>query len=232
MTGENPMPKDFPGPTLAPTSGGKADSLVVLIHGYGANGDDLISLGKVWGSQLPNTAFVAPHGPEVCEVNPSGNQWFDLRQWNPFEIMKSLQALTPEFNSYLDHLLKTYDLPPKKLALVGFSQGAVLALHIALHRLPCAGVLSYSGAFLDDPSEILVARPPVLLIHGQEDTILSAEFSKSAEQRLKELQVPVTLKLLPNLGHGIDDRGLELGEAFLKNIFSEKGREALVESNK
>ncbi len=214
--GDNKMTTTFSGPSLPPASGGKPDSLVVLIHGYGADGEDLLSLGKTWSSILPHTLFVAPHGPVVCEMNPSGNQWFSLKDWNPARILKELQTLTPSFNSYLDGLLKTHGLPPEKLALVGFSQGAILALHIALHRPKCAGVVAYSGAFVDDPTELKVANPPILLIHGMEDQVLLASFSQKAEERLKSLSVPVTLSLLPSLEHGIDGRGLGMGGAFLK----------------
>jgi phospholipase/carboxylesterase len=215
--GEHKMTTTFSGPSLPPASGGKPDSLVVLIHGYGADGEDLLSLGKTWSSTLPNTLFVAPHGPIVCEMNPSGNQWFGLRDWDPARILKEVQELTPSFNRYLDGLLKTHGLPPEKLALVGFSQGAVLALHVSLHRPRCAGVVSYSGAFLDDPMELKIARPPILLIHGMEDQVLPSSFSQMAEEGLKALAVPVTLSLLPGLEHGIDGRGLGMGGAFLKD---------------
>ena len=220
--GENKMTTTFSGPSLPPASGGKPDSLVVFIHGYGSDGEDLISLGKAWASILPNTLFVAPHGPIACEVNPSGNQWFGLRDWDPARILKEVQALTPAFNRYLDGLLKTHGLPPEKLALVGFSQGAMLALHVALHRPRCAGIIGYSGAFLDDPIELKVARPPILLIHGTEDQVLPPSFSQMAEARFKALSVPVTLSLLPGLEHGIDGRGLGMGGAFLKDHLYKK----------
>ncbi len=214
--GENNMTKTFSGPSLLPASGEKPDSLVVLIHGYGANGDDLLSLGKSWASLLPNTLFIAPHGPVVCEVNPSGNQWFGLRDWDPERILKEIQILTPSFNRYLDGLLKIHAIPPEKLAIVGFSQGAILGIHVALHRPPCAGVVAYSGAFLDDPTKLKLARSPILLIHGTEDQVLPSSFSQEAEERLKALRIPVNLSLLPGLGHGIDGRGLGMGGTFLK----------------
>lgn len=223
--GENKMTTTFTAHTLAPPSGNKPDSIVVLIHGYGANGEDLLSLGNAWASLLPNTLFVAPDGPDVSEVNPKGNQWFSLGDWRPAEkfteiqlarMMKDLQNLTPSLNHYLDNLLKIHNLPSEKLALVGFSQGAMVALHLALHRDSCAGVVAYSGAFLDDPKEIKIGRPPVLLIHGLNDQLLPPFFSQAAEEDLKALHVPVTLSLLPGLEHGIDGRGLGMGGAFLK----------------
>ena len=149
--GETNMNATFSGPSFGPASGGNPDSIVVLIHGYGSDGEDLLSLGKSWGSLLPNTLFVAPHGPVACEMNPSGNQWFGLKDWESLRILKEIQALTPVFNRYLDGLLKSHNLPSNKLALVGFSQGAMLALHVALHRPQSAGVVPTRELFLMTP---------------------------------------------------------------------------------
>lgn len=239
--GENKMTTTFSGPSLSAASGGKPDSIVVLLHGYGADGEDLLSLGKTWASLLPNTLFVAPNGPTPSKRNPFGNQWFNLDNWNPDqpmsksqidEIMAEIKTITPSFNQYLDHLLKTHDLTPERLALVGFSQGAMLALHIALHRPQCAGVVAYSGAFWVDPNELKIARPPIFLIHGQADSLVPPSFSEMAEERLKALGVPVNLSLLPGLGHGIDGRGLGMGGAFLKEHLYENAPSDLWEQAK
>jgi phospholipase/carboxylesterase len=222
--GENKM-TTFTAHSLPPASGLKPDSIVVLIHGYGANGKDLLALGDSWSDLLPNTLFIAPDGPDKSEVNPFGNQWFGLSDWDPAQkltkdhvsrMVREIQELTPSFNRYLDELLQTYGLPPEKLALVGFSQGAMLSLHIGLHRPLCAGVIAYSGAFLEDIKEVKVAHPPVLLIHGADDQLLSPVFSQVAKGRLESLGVSVALTVLPDLGHGIDERGLSMGGAFLK----------------
>ncbi|MBS0271474.1 MAG: prepilin peptidase [Proteobacteria bacterium] len=230
--GENEMNIVFSGPSLQPFSGSQPKSIVVLIHGYGADGDDLLALGKSWASLLPDTLFIAPHGPSVCEMNSSGNQWFGLKDWDSARILKEIQTLTPSFNRYLDALLKTYNLSPDRLALVGFSQGAMLALHIAIHRPQCAGVVAYSGAFLNDPKELKVGRPPILLIHGTEDQVLQASFSQMAAEHLKALHIPVTLSLLPELEHGIDGRGLGMGGAFLKEHLYETPPSHLWEQKK
>lgn len=228
--GENKMIIPFVDYSIPPASGQKPDSIVVLIHGYGSNGQDLLSLGHSWTHQLPNTLFVAPDGPAASEVNPYGNQWFGLHDWDPSQkltdeqikrMVKDIQVLRPSFNHYLDDLLKTHGLPPEKLALVGFSQGAMVALHLGLHRPQCAGVIAYSGAFLDDPQETKIAHPPVLLVHGLEDELLPPFFSQIAEEHLKQLHVPVTLSLLPGLSHGIDKQALELGAIFLKTQFTQ-----------
>lgn len=220
------MDDSFSGPSCGPATGGKPDSLVVLIHGYGADGEDLLALGRAWSSLLPTTVFVSPHGPLECEENPGGRQWFGLRDWDPSRIIKEIQAITPSFNKYIDSLLATYHLSPSRVGFVGFSQGAMIALHIALSRPQCAGVVAYSGAFLDDPTELKVAKPPVLLVHGEEDPVLSPSLSQAAEARLKMLGVPVTLSLLPQLDHQIDGRGLGIGGAFLKDVFTTDKKEA------
>lgn len=223
--GEKEMITPFVDYSIPPASGQKPDSIVVLIHGYGSNGRDLLSLGHAWAHQLPNTLFVAPDGPTASRINPYGNEWFGLHDWDPAQklsqaqiarMVKDIQVLTPSFNQYLNNLLKTHGLPPEKLALVGFSQGAMVALHLALHRPQCAGVIGYSGAFLDDPQETKVAHPPVLLVHGLEDDLLPPFSSQIAEEHLKKLNIPVSLTLIPGLGHSIDRKGLELGGAFLK----------------
>lgn len=222
----------FKAHTLVPTSGHQPDSIVVLLHGYGSNGRDLLSLAHAWAPQFPNTLFVSPDGPEQSDVNPFGNQWFGLDDWHPTEqltkenvarMMRDVQALTPSVNHYLDDLLKTHGLPPEKLALVGFSQGAMLALHVGLHRPQCAGVVAYSGAFLEDLNEAILARPPVLLIHGAEDQVVSALFAQIAKGRLESHNVPVTLSVLPHLDHSIDGRGLGMGAAFLKENLYKAG---------
>ena len=117
--------------------------------------------------------------------------------------------------------MKTYKLPPERLGLVGFSQGAMVALHLALLRPQCAGVVAYSGAFLDDPTEFKLAKPPVLLIHGADDLVLTPSLSEKAESRLKMLGVPVTFSLLPQLDHQIDGRGLGMGGAFLQDVLGD-----------
>lgn len=239
--GENKMTIKFSGPSLQPASGGKPDSIVVFLHGYGANGHDLLSIGKVWAPLLPNTLFVAPHGPDASKLNPSGNQWFSLDDWDPDQpltptqiarMLTDIQTITPSFNQYLDDLLKTHNLPPEKLAFVGFSQGSMFALSVALHYPQCAGVVAYSGAFLENPMKPITSRPPVLLVHGQEDRLVSPGYSQMAEERLKALKVPVTLALVPNLDHGIDERGLAVGGAFLRKHLDENAQPDLWEKAK
>ena len=222
--------------SIPPSSGLKPESIVVLIHGYGSHGRDLLSLGHAWTHYLPHTLFVAPDGPAPSKRNPFGNEWFGLDDWDPSQklteeqiarMVKDIQILAPSFNRYLDNLLTTHNLPPEKLAIVGFSQGAMVALHLGLQRPQCAGVIAYSGAFLDDPEQEKVAHPPVLLVHGLDDDVVPSYSSELAEGHLHHLHVPVTLCLLPRLNHGIDKKGLELGRAFLKDHLDKKSQSGL-----
>jgi len=145
------MPRPLDGPRLAPASG-TARSLVVFIHGYGANGDDLIALGQMWRAALPDTAFVSPHAPEECAANPfGGRQWFPLTLRDEQELVDGLAQAGPDLDAFLDGELERHALGPEALALVGFSQGTMMALHVGLRRNEgLAALVGYSGveAFL------------------------------------------------------------------------------------
>jgi len=206
--------------TLPPKAGGKPDSIVVFLHGYGSNGTNLLSLGYVWRDLLPHTLFVAPDALHPHPEVPGGYAWFGLQDWDTHRILKEIQHITPQMNQYLDGLLKEYGVAPEKLVLVGFSQGAMLSLHVGLHRPRCAGIIAYSGALLEDPKELKVAAPPVLLIHGTEDEVLEADLSSQAHASLQRQGVPATLYLFPHLAHSIDERGLEKGGEFLREVLS------------
>lgn len=194
----------------------KADSLVVLLHGYGSDGKDLISLSQPWRGVLPHTCFVAPNAPKVCEQFAGGFQWTSLRDWDPARIVGELQELRPQLNAFIDGKLKELDLAPDRLVLVGFSQGVFVSLDVALHRPECAGVLGYSGGLFEDPISMKIAKPPVLLVHGEDDTVVNPETSRVAAEQLKRLGCEVELELLPGLDHGINERGVAMGAAFIK----------------
>lgn len=208
----------FSASTLPPASGNKPDSLVVLFHGDGDTGRNFVLLGRLWQKILPNTLFVAPNAPRDCK-RILGKQWVSMGRKNAGQLLRELKALMPSLNRFLDSLLKTYGLPSEKLALVGFSQGVRVALHAGLRR-PCAGILAYSGAFTDDPTKQLLSHSPVLLIHGLEDPNAPFSLAQKAEKRLKARKIPVTLSFLPQVGHEIDPRGLEMGGKFLKDCLS------------
>lgn len=210
-------PLDLDGPRYG-AAVGQARRLVVLLHGLGADGHDLISLAPLLQQRLPQTAFVSPHAPFPCDMAPFGRQWFSFQDRNPEAILGGVRLAAPILNAFLEEELTRHGLSDDRLAVVGFSQGTILALYVALRReRPCAGVLGYSGALIgaEHLSEEIKSRPPVLLVHGSADEIVPVQSLPAAVAALKANGVPVGSETRPGLGHGIDDRGLQLGIDFL-----------------
>jgi phospholipase/carboxylesterase len=220
------MAVELDGPRIEPRSGA-AKQLVVFLHGYGADGGDLIEIGRAWQSLLPQAAFVSPHAPEPCDGAPMGRQWFNLTFRDPHERWTGVNAAAPMLNAFLDAELKRRGLPPSALALVGFSQGTMLALHVGLRRAAApAAIVGYSGMLVlpqdVDPDKFpqeIRSKPPVLLIHGERDDLIPAQALFHAAQGLAALEVPAEWHLSPGIGHGIDPEGLRQGGEFLARQF-------------
>ncbi len=210
--------------TLPPASGKKPDSIVVLFHGYGDSAENFIFLGALLGQSFPNTLFVALDGPIDCKTIPGGKQWLRASKNNKHQLLKEIKNLTPPLNQYVDNLLKTYDVPPGKLALLGFSQGARVALHIGLRRPLCAGIIAMSGSYLDDPAAVNLSHPPTLIIHGVEDKKAPVSFAHESHKRLSALKIPVTLILLPGVAHDVDPQGLIIASEFLQDCLYKESR--------
>jgi phospholipase/carboxylesterase len=220
------MANALTGPSLEPRSG-KAKQLVVILHGFGADGNDLIDLGREWGAVLPDAAFVAPHAHEVCEHMPSGRQWFRLTDRNPHERWAGASSAGPVIDAYLDKELAARGLDDGQLALVGFSQGAMMALHVGLRRrVRPAGVLAYSGLLLGPehlPQAIAgrapQALPPIFLVHGSHDEVVPVESLFVSANQLGAAGAPCQWHLSMGLGHGIDGPGLAQGAIWLARSF-------------
>src|SRR5436305_8178971 len=180
---ERSMAGELDGPRLEPPGGQPAKRLVVFLHGYGADGNDLIDIGRAWQGLLPDTAFVSPHAPDPCAQAPTGRQWFPLFSRAQNERWDGVNKAGPVVQQFIDAELARHKLPPQALALVGFSQGTMMALHVGLRRaVPPAAIVGYSGLFVlpDDAEPAVVAgeikaRPPVLLIHGDQDQLIPAQ---------------------------------------------------------
>jgi phospholipase/carboxylesterase len=219
------MTTQIDGPRIQPKSGA-AKQLVVFLHGYGADGNDLIDIGRQWRSFLPDAAFVSPHAPERCALSPSGRQWFALTMRDPHERWRGVVATRPLLEAFLAEELARHGLDESRLALVGFSQGTMLALHIGLRlRKPPAAILGYSGVLVAgrEPEEIPPQfgdrPPPVLLVHGEEDEMIPADALLLSANALGQANVPTQWHLSPGLGHGIDNAGLLHGGLFLARSF-------------
>jgi phospholipase/carboxylesterase len=213
------------GPRIAPRSGA-ARQLVVLLHGVGADGDDLIGLAPALASLLPHAAFVAPNAPEPCDMAPFGYQWFSLQDRRPEAMLRGVQAAAPLLDAFLDEELERHGLDSRRLALVGFSQGTMMSLYVAPRRTaPIAAVLGFSGALLGGEAlkSEAVSRSPVFLIHGDADEIVPVSALATAVAGLQAADIPVRFEIRPGLPHGIDPEGLAHGGAFLKAAFVEGG---------
>ena len=214
MTG--PAPLD--GPTSPPATGAAPRSLVILLHGYGSNGSDLIGLVPFWRPALPDTLFLAPNAPQACPGAPGGRQWWPLTSLSPEARAAGVRVSAPDLNAYIDSHLAAHGLSEDRLALVGFSQGTMMALHVGPRRAKLiAGIVGYSGMLADPDalSQEAVAKPPVLLVHGDADEVLPVAAMHQAKTRLEALGFEVAAHVSPGLGHSVDDVGLQLGAEFL-----------------
>lgn len=205
------------GPRRPPASGAPAEALVVLLHGYGANGDDLIALADVFAPALPHAAFFAPDAPGELTMAglAGGREWFPLADRSLAECARGVTTAGPVLHSLLDAELARAGLDEASLALVGFSQGTMMALHVGLRRKrPLAALVGFSGVLaVDDPAGLTAT--PTLLVHGTADEVLPARATLAAAQALGAADVPVEWHLRPGLPHGIDEVGLAMARDHL-----------------
>lgn len=207
------------GPRWGPAAGGAPKRLVVLLHGLGADGFDLIDLAPSWGQAVPEALFIAPHAPEPCDLAPFGRQWFSLGDRSPAQMLAGLRVAAEKLDAFLDAETARLGLSAGDVALMGFSQGAMTALFCGLRRRAApAAILAYAGRLVapETLEAELSARPPVLLVHGEEDPIVPAEASRAAESALHALGVPVEAAYRPGLDHALDEAGISLGALTLQ----------------
>ena len=211
------------GPRFGPEAGGDPQQLVILLHGLGADGNDLIDLAPLLARTLPHAAFVSPNAPEPCDMAPYGFQWFSLQDRHPDSIAAGVRAVAPLLDAFIDGELAAHGLTDNRLALLGFSQGCMMALHVGLRRpYPCAAILGYSGR-LAAPGRLAVeiaSRPPVLLCHGAFDPLVPFEEQGRAAAALEAAGIDVTTVRRPYLEHALDREGLEAGAALLGRVWA------------
>ena len=225
------------GPRMPPAYGGPPRQLVILLHGYGADGNDLVSLGGYWKARLPGAAFVAPNVPEFSEVVPQGRQWFSLENYDPNRLRRDpagaaeeyerrladAEKAAPALNAFIDAELERYGLSDDALALVGFSQGTMMSLHVSLRReRQCAAVIGYSGALCGagETPAATRSRPPVFLFHGDADEVVPIHALFLGIEGLAAAGVSVEWHICNGIGHGIAPEALEIGGRFLADSFS------------
>jgi phospholipase/carboxylesterase len=212
------------GPGRKPASGGKPRQLVVLLHGVGADGNDLIGLAPYWAPLLPEAEFLSPDGPYPCDMAPMGRQWFSLQDRSPAALLAGIRASAAILDAFLDEALAARGLEDGQLALVGFSQGTMMALYLGPRRAKqLAGILGYSGAMVG-PERLaaeLRSRPPLLLVHGDADQVVPPQALPLAVAALRAAGMKVAEVVRPGLGHGIDEEGLRRGGLFLKEALAQ-----------
>lgn len=210
------------GPRIMPRDGGGADQVVILLHGVGADGNDLIGLAPYLETELPRAVFIAPNAPFAYDMAPFGFQWFSLRNLNADTRLSGVQEAAPALDAFIDEQLSAYRLKSDRLVLLGFSQGAMMALHVGLRRQPSiAGIVSHSGMLVGAHllAKEIKARPPVLLTHGALDDVLPVQALPAAEATLGALAIPVEAHIIPGLGHGIDLSAIDFTRRFLATAF-------------
>ncbi len=216
------MPR-LSGPSRPPASGGKPRRLVILLHGLGADGNDLIGLAPYWARLLPSAEFLSPNAPFPCDMAPDGYQWFSSQDRSPEVVLGGVRAAAPILDAFIDEALEERGLTSSELALVGFSQGTMMSLFVGLRRAaPVAGIVGFSGRLLAPEllASELRSRPPILLVHGTEDPLVPYSSLAAAETVLKAAGVPVETVTSVGIGHSIDDQGLRRGGQFLRDVLS------------
>jgi len=205
-------------------TGEKPKHAVILLHGYGADGKDLISLGNDWKDFLPETVFIAPNAPDICDDTPFGRQWFPLNRFTKDAMLEQMMAIAPKISKHIEDIIDHYSVPPSRVTLCGFSQGCMLALEIALTaENPYAGLLGYSGMLLNDDMASLTNKETLIhMIHGTADMVIPSSEWNHTTKSLTEAGYQVSGYKTKGLAHGIDREGIDSGKHFIKMCSAEK----------
>jgi len=219
------MTNDLPtlsGPEFGPASGGKPKQLVILCHGLGADGNDLIGLAPHYAKVLPNAMFVSPNAPFQCDMSPFGYQWFSLQERTEEAMLAGAQKAQPILDAFIDQQLAKYKLTERNLALVGFSQGTMVSIFtVPRRKIPVAGVVAYSGRLIgkDLMAQEICCKPPMVMINGDQDELVPVTLQPAAVNTLRALGVKIEGHIRPGLGHSIDDVGIKIAQDFLSALF-------------
>jgi phospholipase/carboxylesterase len=212
---------DLDGPQFGPAAGGPPDQLVILLHGLGADGQDLIGIAPHWAQVLPNALFLSPNAPFPCDMAPYGYQWFSVQDRSPEAMLSGVRMAASPLDAFIETAMGNAGLDESRTALVGFSQGTMMSLFVGPRReRPLAGIVGYSGRLIAPEllKEEIRSRPPVLLAHGTADEVVPYSSLAAAEQGLTAAGIAVETLSCPGVGHGIDQEGLIRGAQFLHKV--------------
>lgn len=210
------------GPESPPKSG-TVKRLVIFLHGVGADGNDLIGLAPMMKAELPDTHFISPNAPFPCDMAPYGHQWFSLQDRSLGVMLAGVKEVAPIVDRFIDEQRDRFKLRDADVALVGFSQGTMTSLYVGPRRAKAlAGIVGFSGAMIgsDLLHDEMRSKPPVCLIHGEEDMVVPFAAMQHATYALASEHVEVEAHARPYLPHSIDPEGLAIAMAFLKKQFN------------
>ena len=208
---------------VKPEADKEIKNIVVLLHGYGGDGNDIAQVTLNWKRFLPNTLFICPNAPEVCSINPSGYQWFDLSQDNEEFIISESKKSELILKKFLEEVKEKFLLPNSKICLSGFSQGCMMSINAGLSsNEKYSGILGFSGKIISkkELSKRIINKPEVLLIHGENDDIVPCVKSLEAKDFLERNKVSVKLEIIKDCGHHIPIEASSIGLKFIKKIFN------------
>ena len=205
--------------SISPFSKNKPQQVIVLCHGYGGDGKDISTLAINWQRFLPETIFLCPNAPEICAVNPQGYQWFDLSSDKEELILEKSLIVEEKLNTFIDQILNNFQLEPNNLALVGFSQGCMMSIQIALKKkkqISC--LIGYSGKVMNQKhlSNNIHSKPKIFLMHGANDTLVPPTHLLEAKEYLVKHGLKIKTKMFKDCEHKIPVEGVSLGLGFLK----------------
>lgn len=221
--------KTLNGPEYFPKHGKAAKKAIIILHGVGADGENLMGIVPHLADSLPDTYFIAPNGPEQYQdgsisVNGSyGFQWFSLWDRSYDQLKKGVENASNILKDFIDEVKNRLEIEYTDITLIGFSQGCMTALHTALRmdqNKQLAGMLGYSGGMIANQLEAkeISSKPPICLIHGEADPVVPFDRSLYAEEALRDLGIDIAAHIIPGLPHSIDYNGIEIGKNFLQNI--------------
>ena len=199
------------------------NNAVILLHGYGGDGNDIAPVTINWKRFLPNTIFICPDGPETCSINPTGYQWFDLNSEDEEYITKKASEAEKILKEFIVEIKNEFNLLNSNICLSGFSQGCMMSINVGLsEKEKFAGIIGFSGKIINRNELVnrILSRPSTLLIHGDQDEIVPPVNLLEAKDFFERNKIDITTKMLKGCGHNIPVEASSLGLTFLKKIFN------------